>query len=64
MSEHTITLAFNIGDRVLIHEIESPATVCGINISHEGIQYQAKWFSNSDRKEAWLYAYELKALSP
>lgn len=57
--KQTIAIDFSIGDRVMVKDIEATGTVYAVMVSRDGIEYQVKWFSNSDRKSEWFRAAEL-----
>ena len=59
--KQAITIDFSIGDRVVVKDIEAAGIVYAVTISRDGIEYQVKWFSNSDRKSEWFRAEELEA---
>ena len=59
--KQAITIDFSIGDRVVVKDIEAAGIVYAVTISRDGVEYQVKWFSNSDRKSEWFRAEELEA---
>lgn len=56
----TITYAHSLGAKVTIVETEHPAIVTGLLTDSCGSQYRVVWWNNGERKQDWLYEYELK----
>lgn len=46
------------GTRVWVPGLEEWAICRSLNIAYAGTTYEVAWFSNGDRKTAWLYADE------
>lgn len=57
----TVVLAFAIDQRVRIKDIDLTGIVYGVNISRDGLEYDVRWFSNSNRCSSWFRAAELEA---
>ena len=57
----TIDIEFDIGQKVLVYDLDSWATVEEISISYKGTKYLVEYFHNGKREEAWLYASELRS---
>ncbi len=60
MSERIETFKFNLGDRVIIREIQRPGVVEGMLIDYLGPQYYITYWDNSERKKVYLPAGELE----
>lgn len=56
-----LTIEFELGDRVLIKEIQRPGRVEMIQHDLLGITYRVAYWDNSKRETVWLYADELEA---
>ena len=52
---------FDLGDRVLIREIQRPGKVEALMVDFLGVQYRIVYWDNSKRENAWLGADELEA---
>lgn len=57
----TIETPINLGDRVLIKEVQRPGKVDIVQVDSVGTTYRVAYWDNGDRKVAWLYAEELEA---
>jgi hypothetical protein len=51
---------FDLGDRVIIREVQRPGMVESLTIDFLGVQYRVAYWDNSERKTAWLKADELE----
>ncbi len=52
-----------LGDNVLIRELEYSGRVVGIVISFEGIRYDIRYFHNGDAKQVYFFEDELRLIS-
>lgn len=59
--KHAIDVAFNLGDKVIVKELESHGRVRQICITETGIQYEVSYFYNGEAKKIFFYADELEA---
>ena len=59
--EKNITIDFEVGQKVLVKEIQRPGRVDMIQIDSVGIQYRIAYWDNSERKSTWLYADEIES---
>jgi hypothetical protein len=59
--EKNIKIDFEIGQKVLVREIQRPGRVDMIQIDSVGMQYRIAYWDNSDRKNTWLYADEIES---
>jgi hypothetical protein len=50
---------FDLGDRVLIREIQRPGKVEALMIDFLGVQFRVVYWDNSKRENAWLGEDEL-----
>lgn len=57
-----VEVSFDIGDSVEIPELERKGRVSSIFITASGVQYQVRYFNNSELKEVYFFREELKAL--
>lgn len=55
----TVELAFITGDTVWIKELECDGYVESVAIGWRGPEYKISYWSNAERKEAWLRAVDL-----
>lgn len=55
-----IQLEYSVGDHVLVKDIEATGTVYAATVSRGGIEYQVKWFANSERHSDWFRGEELR----
>ena len=53
------TFDFNIGDKVIINEVQRPGKIEALRIDFLGVQYLVGFWDNSQRQSAWLGADEL-----
>lgn len=53
---------FNIGDVVLIKELETKARIRSIHLYKSGLQYAVRYFSSGTLQEVGLYEDELQKL--
>lgn len=51
---------FDIGDKVLIKDIQRPGKVEALMIDFLGVQYRIVYWDNSKRENAWLGPDELE----
>ncbi len=59
----TYETTFTLGDRVSITDLDNQkAVVLSINIGINAMTYEVAWFHDGERKTAYLFAHELKAL--
>lgn len=56
----TVAFAFDIGDPVSIIATEHPGIVTGMLQEKAGPQYRVVWWNNGERKNEWLFEFELK----
>lgn len=61
MPEHTVTLQFAVGDKILVKEIQRPGRVELIQHDFLGTQYRVCFWDNSKRENVWLYPDEIEA---
>ena len=52
---------FNLGDLVIIKEVQRPGKIEALMIDFLGVQYRVAYWDNSDRRTVWLHAEELVA---
>jgi len=52
---------FDLGDKVIIREINRPGRVEALMIDYLGPQYRVAFWDNSKREGSWLNAEELDA---
>ncbi len=57
----SVTLEFELTQRVLIKEIQRPGRVEMIQLDNLGITYRVAFWDNSKRETVWLYADEIEA---
>ncbi len=55
-----VTYAYSIGSRVVIAETGHPGVITGLMTESAGSAYRIVWWNNGERKQEWLYEYELK----
>ena len=53
------TFEFNLGDKVIINELQRPGKVEALMIDFLGVQYRVAFWDNSQRQTVWLSADEL-----
>lgn len=51
---------FDLGDNVIIQEIQRPGMIEALTIDYLGPQYRVCYWDNSERKTVWLKADELE----
>jgi hypothetical protein len=56
----SIGIDFEVGQKVMVKEIQRPGRVDMIQMDSVGIQYRVAYWDNSERKTVWLYAEELE----
>lgn len=61
MSERIEHFKFDLGDRVLIKEIQRPGKIESLMIDFIGVQYRVGFWDNSKRETVWLSAEELES---
>lgn len=49
-----------IGAHVKIVETDHPGIVTGLLMDSLGDQYRVVWWNNGERKQEWLYSYEIE----
>ncbi len=59
-----VTIEFEIGDLVLIKEIQRPGRVEVIQHDFLGTTYRIAFWDNSKRESVWLYADEIERRKP
>jgi hypothetical protein len=59
--KHTVEFEFNLGDKVMIKEIQRPGRIEMIHIDCLGVQYRVAYWDNSKRESNWLFADEVEA---
>lgn len=52
---------FDIGDPVIIREIQRPGKVEALTIDYLGPQYRVTFWDNGDRKSIWLTVEEIES---
>lgn len=55
-----IEVKFVLLDKVFIDELKVSGIVTQINITEIGIQYQIRYFDNSQAQTVWFYEFELE----
>lgn len=61
MSGRVEHFAFNIGDKVMVKEIQRPGRIDALLVDCLGPQYQVLLWDNGERKRTWLYPDEIEA---
>lgn len=61
MSTRTEVFAFDLGDKVIIKEIQRPGIIEGLIVDYLGPQYYVSYWDNSDRKKVYLPLRDLEA---
>lgn len=56
----TIETKYQLGDRVIIKEVQRPGRVEAIQMDGLGLMYRVCYWDNSKRESTWLYADELE----
>lgn len=56
----TETFKFNLGDKVIIHEIQRPGIVALLRVTSIGRDYLVDYLNDGTRKSEWLYEWELE----
>lgn len=56
-NEHFV---FDIGQKVLIREIQRPGRVIALMIDFTGVNYRVQFWNNSEYRTEWLMADELE----
>lgn len=57
-----ITLQFEIGQKVMIREVQRPGRVDMVQIDSIGVQFRVAYWIDGERKNTWLYFDELDAI--
>lgn len=60
MPKSTKEFLFDIGDPVIIKEVQRPGRIELIQCDYLGTQYRVAYWDNSDRRSVWLYGDELQ----
>lgn len=55
-----VTYFYNIGAKVTISETNHPGVVTGLLSDSQGHQYRVVWWNNGERRQEWLYEYEIQ----
>jgi len=55
---------FDLGDKVIISEVQRPGTIESLLIDFLGPQYRVAYWDNSKRETVWLKADELFHINP
>ena len=50
---------FDLGDKVIIREVQRPGMIEALTIDFLGVQYRVAYWDNSERKVVWLKDDEL-----
>jgi hypothetical protein len=61
VSCQNVRYAYAIGDHVRICATEHPGQVTGLLTDSNGPQYRVVWWNNGERKQEWLYEYEVES---
>jgi hypothetical protein len=61
MSGRIEHFAFDLGEKVIIREVQRPGVVEALTVDFLGPQYRVIYWDNSDRKTVWLKAEELES---
>lgn len=56
-----LSIKFQLGQKILVREIQRPGRVDMIQIDSVGTQYRVAYWDNGDRKTTWLYEDEIEA---
>jgi hypothetical protein len=56
--------SYAIGARVIIVETQHPGVVTALLTDSCGAQYRVVWWNNGERKQEWLYEFEIAARPP
>lgn len=59
MKERVERFQFDLGDKVMIPEINRPGTVEALTVDYLGPQYRVAYWDNGERRTAWVKADEL-----
>lgn len=54
-------IKFDLEQRVTITELQRPGVVVGISIESRGIQYEVRYFDNSEARQVYFFEWELKS---
>lgn len=61
MPKTTVEFEFSLTDKVLIKEIRRPGVVMAVRIDAFAHMFLIAYWNDGNRKEEWLYAFELES---
>ena len=57
--EYNVQFGYEVGDEILVKPIGLPGIVVALLWDRDGRQYKVAFWSEGDRKEAWLFPQEV-----
>ena len=56
----TLELSFDLGQKVMVKEIQRPGRVEIAQLDNLGLMYRVSYWDNGERKSTWLYPDEIE----
>ncbi len=60
----TIEFEYNLGDKILVKELQRPGIVMCVSVDNLGISYQIRYWDNATREIVWLFSDEIELRKP